>query len=216
MSNLARKLETQDVFQIMGKIVRVEEGRFLVRTGRGDMRASRATSCLIAPKLDDFVLLAGAPSGAAFVIAVLEREEGAGAEISCEGDIEIKSTGGSVRVASKDGIDLVSQREVSVLAEGVRIAATKGSVLLDNLSYIGSLVRAEIGKVKHEGGILERTLERVSEKVKRSFRRVEELDQVKAERIDYSAKQVMSLRAENAIVTAEQLVKMDGEQIHLG
>ncbi|MDC0742491.1 DUF3540 domain-containing protein [Polyangium mundeleinium] len=214
--NLARKLDELEAYQVMGTVVHAEPGLFIVRTGRGDMRARRATSCLVEPRIDDFVLVAGAPSGAAWVLAVLEREEGAGASLACDGDLEIKVPEGRVRVASKEGIDLVSQKDVSVLADGVRVHAATGSVVMDSLSYLGGLVRSEIGKLRHEGGIVERVVERVSERVKRSFRKVEEVDQVKAERIDYSAKQVMSLRAENAIVTAEELVKMDGEQIHLG
>jgi hypothetical protein len=215
MSNLARKLDELEAFQIMGTIVRAEDGLFVVRTGRGDMRARRATSCLVEPKVNDFVLVAGAPTGAAYVLAVLEREE-KGAALACDGDLEIKLPDGRLRVASKEGIDLVSAGEVAIAAEGVRVHASTGSVVLDRLSYIGSLMRAEIGKLRVEGGIFERVATRVSERVKRSFRTVEEIDQVKAERIDYAAKQVMTLRAENAIVNAEQLVKMDGEQIHLG
>ncbi len=45
---------------------------------------------------------------------------------------------------------------------------------------------------------------------------MEELDQVKAEHIDYAASASMSLHAQNALVTAEELVKVDGEQIHVG
>ncbi|WP_170319868.1 DUF3540 domain-containing protein [Polyangium spumosum] len=216
MSNLARKLDELDAFQVMGTVVRAEDGFFVVRTGRGDMRARRATSCLVEPRERDFVLVAGAPSGAAYVLAVLEREAGAGAAIACDGDLEIKLPQGGLRVAAKENIDFVSAAEVGVAAEGVRVHASSGSVVLDSLSYLGSVVRAEIGKLRHEGGVVERVVERVSERVKRSFRKVEEVDQLRAERIDHSARQVMSLRAENTIVSAEQLVKMDGEQIHLG
>ena len=63
---------------------------------------------------------------------------------------------------------------------------------------------------------LDSVLDRFSQRVKRSYRTVEETDQLKAERIDYTASSTMSLHGENALVTAEQLVKVDGEQIHLG
>jgi hypothetical protein len=52
--------------------------------------------------------------------------------------------------------------------------------------------------------------------VKRSYRFVEEADQVKAQRIDYAAEKSVCLRGENALVVAEELVKVDGGQIHLG
>ena len=47
-------------------------------------------------------------------------------------------------------------------------------------------------------------------------RTVEGLDQVKAEQIDYAAQKTASMRGENTLVTAEELVKVDGAQIHVG
>jgi hypothetical protein len=214
--NLARKLDDLEAFQIMGTVLRLEGKTFVVRTGRGEYRASRATSCLVEPREADFVLLAGAPTGAAYVLAVLERKEGAGAELACDGDLTIKVPEGRVSIAASEGIDLATRRDVTVLSEGVSVHANTGQVVLDKLSYLGSFVRSEIGKLRHEGGVIERVVDRVSERVKRSFRKVEELDSVQAERIDMSARQVMTMRAKNAVVIAEELVKMDGEQIHLG
>ena len=49
-----------------------------------------------------------------------------------------------------------------------------------------------------------------------SEKRVDGLDQLKAEHVDHSAKKTMNLHGENAVMTARQLVKVDGEQIHVG
>jgi hypothetical protein len=227
MSNLARKLDELDVFQTMGKIVRIErdggnasggakKGAVLVvRTNRGDLRAKRAVGCLVEPREQDFVLVAGDPHGACYVLSVLERE-GEGTAIACDGDLDIKLTSGKLRVASQEGIDLVSAKEVSVAAGGFNVHAGAASFVLGQLSYLGSVVRAELEKAKLTSGILDTVVDRVSQRVKRSFRTVEEIDQVKAERIDYAANQTMTLRGENTLVTAKELVKMDGEQIHMG
>ena len=214
--NLARKLDEIDAFQVMGTVLRVEGPLLVVRTSRGEFRARRATSCLVEPREADFVLLAGAPSGAAYVIAVLEREDGAGVELASDGDLAIKATGGRVSIAAADGIDLATARDLSVLSEGVRVHAQTGSIVLDKLSYLGSFVRSEIGKLRQEGGVVERVVDRVTDRVKRSFRKIEEIDHVDSKIIHYAAKQVMTMRAKNAVVMAEELVKMDGEQIHLG
>jgi len=52
--------------------------------------------------------------------------------------------------------------------------------------------------------------------MKRSFRTVEDIDQLKAKKIDYAAETTMALRAEHAVVHAEELVKVDGKQIQMG
>lgn len=215
-ANLARKLDEVDAFQVMGKVLRAEGPVYVVRTDRGDFRARRATSCLVAPREADFVLIAGAPSGAAYVLAVLEREEGAGVEIVSDGDLSLEAPGGRVSIAAGEGIDLATARDVSVVSEGVNVHAEMGNIVLDKLSYLGAFVRSEIGKLRQEGGVVERVLDRVTDRVKRSFRKVEEIDHVDAKLIDYAAKQALTMRAKNAVVVAEELVKMDGEQIHLG
>jgi hypothetical protein len=77
-------------------------------------------------------------------------------------------------------------------------------------------VRAQIDKLKLFAEHVDSVAERVAARVRRSYRTVEECDQVRAERIDYVAKGTMTLHAENALLTAEELVKLDGEQIHVG
>jgi hypothetical protein len=215
MSNLARKLDELDVFQAMGRVVRKDQGKLVVRTHRGDLFAKRAVGCLVEPREDDFVLVAGEPSGACYVLSVLERE-GDGVTIACEGDLDIKLQSGRFQVASQEGIDLVTAKEVSVAAGGVSVHAGTGKVVVDTLSYLGSVVRAELEKIKIQSGTLDAVLDRFSQRVKRSYRNVEEIDQLKAKNIDYEAKQTMALRSENAVISAQELVKMDGEQIHVG
>lgn len=217
MSNLATELCGQEIFQTMGRITAVDQqGMLTVRTDRGDLRAKRAAGCLLEPRADDFVLVAGEPHSACYVLTVLERDDPRQAAIAHDGDLEIKLPSGRLRVVSEQGIDFVSPSDISFVAGVLRAHAGTAKLVMDKLSYLGRLVSTEVDKVKHEGGILETTLERISQRVQRSFRTVEEIDRVKAKRIDYAAEQVMALRAENAIVNAEQLVKVDGEQIHMG
>jgi hypothetical protein len=59
-------------------------------------------------------------------------------------------------------------------------------------------------------------IDSISQKVKRSYRVVEDIDHVRSSQIDYRASKNMSLRGQNALINAEELVKIDGDQIHLG
>jgi hypothetical protein len=89
-------------------------------------------------------------------------------------------------------------------------------VVLSRLSFVGSVVQAEVERLKLLAESVDTTLTRLYQRVKRSYRVVEELDQLKAERIDYEAKELLSLHGKHATITAESLVKVDGDQIHLG
>jgi hypothetical protein len=42
------------------------------------------------------------------------------------------------------------------------------------------------------------------------------MDQLRAKRVDYTAEKSMHLHGENTLMTADSLVKLDGEHIHMG
>ncbi len=216
MTNLARKLEDNSVFQEYGVVERVEATHATVATPRGVWRAKRAASCLLAPERGDEVLLAFGGERGCWVLAVLERSPGSPARIEVEGDLALSLPRGRFTVAAQEGVDLVSAGEVAVTSSTVRVSAAQGTVAIDALAYVGRHVQAEVERVKAIVGNLDTVADRVWQRVKRSYRFVEETDQVRAERIDYEARGTINLHGENAVVTAEKLVKADGEQIHLG
>lgn len=215
MDNLARAIEETGIHQAIGAVVGVEGPVFLVQSEEGEYRARRAVSCLVEPQRGDEVLLV-AREGACFVLAVLTREEGGKTRLSAEGDLEINLKKGRFVVASQEGIDLVAAKDVSITAGGLNVRAGEGNVFIDRLSMLGTVARAEIEKVKLFAGSLDSVLDRLHQKVKRSYRRVEEVDQVKAGQIDYVAEKTMTLRSTNTVMTAEELVKVDADQVHLG
>ncbi len=244
MKGVAKKLPTSadrpsDSFQAMGTILRSEGPFFVVRTDHGDLRCRRAVSCLVEPKVDDFVLCAArsdaelnkdgalaaprlvqsrvvAEPAAAYVLAVLERENTETTTLTADGNLDIKLSSGKLRMASSEGIDLVSSKHVQVGAAHFGVHATTAKLVAQEMLVFGAHALGEIAAIRLKGGIMDKVFERVSERVQRSFRRVEEIDQLKAKQIDYVAEETMSMRSENMVATAKELVKVDGEQIHFG
>lgn len=193
-----------------------EGARFGIKTQAGRVLASRAVSCLVLPEPGDRVLAAELPGEGWFILAVLTREGVSAVSVCAEGDLRIQAPHGRVSVAAEAGVDLVSTSTVSVTAAQVEMRAARGNVVIDALGFVGTAVVAQLDKVDVVARAMERTVERVTERVKRAYRFVEEIDQLRAERIDYVAKKNMSLRGQNALVTAQDLVKVDGAQIHMG
>jgi hypothetical protein len=216
MRNLARKIEPEPVFQDIGTITRVCGPLLVVRTPSGDLEATRAASCLLEPAMGDRVLVGGSRREGMYVLAILVREHGARAAVAVDGDLEIRVPGGRFVVAAQEGVDLVSGGDVSVVSGRINVNAADGNVALGRLTFLGTLLQAEVEVVKILAERIDSVVDRVAQRVKRSYRAVEETDQVRAERIDYVAKKTASLHGENALLTAEELVKIDGEQIHVG
>lgn len=220
MSNLAKKLNDDSAVQEIGTVALVDDTQpgacsLLVTTSRGDYRARRALSCLLAPVVGDRVLLASTEAGSSWVLAVLERDGDEAPCISADGDLSVRLPRGRFTVAA-ESVEMVASKDVSLTSTGLRVHAKEGNLVLHKLSVLGRYVVGEFEKVKTVAASLDQVLDRFSQRVDRSYRNVTGYDSLRAEQVDYRAKRTMSLHAENAVVTAEELIKMDGEQIHIG
>ncbi|WP_438028851.1 DUF3540 domain-containing protein [Sorangium sp. So ce233] len=212
---VARQIEPEAAYQEVGRVVRPADGAFVVATGAGELEARRAVSCMVGPETDDVVLVSVLPGRGAYILAVLERE-GSDVSVVLEGDLHVKLPSGRFVVGAAEGVTFASGKEVGVVAGEVKVNARLGSIFVESLSYLGTAVQAEVEKAKVKAAAFDATVERVVQRVKRAYRFVEEFEQLRAGRVDYVAKKNMSLRGENTLVTAEELVKLDGAQIHLG
>jgi hypothetical protein len=215
MTQTAEKIRYEDVFVDAGTVIALEPGGFAVRRGNLRVVARRAVSCLVEPEVGDRVLLAS-PDDACFILAVLEREAGKAARVVLDGDLEVRLPKGRFAVSSQEGIDLATAKEAALVAGRLAVNAVKADVVVEAMSFLGSRVHAEIERVKLVAEHFDSVLDRLHQRIKRSYRFVEETDQVRADHLDYIAKKQVRVHGHDAILTADQLVKMDGEQVHIG
>ncbi|MEZ4306952.1 MAG: DUF3540 domain-containing protein [Polyangiaceae bacterium] len=183
----------------------------------GSFDARRAKSCLVAPGPGDKVLCVVDGEGAT-VIAVLAGDEGEASTttISADGDLAIQARGGRVSVCGASGVELTSGESVGIAGKEVHVRAKTGTVAVEELGFFGRLVQAEVAKVAVLAEQMDSVVTRISQRAKRVFRFVEEVDQTRAGTVDMRAQGMLGLRAENAVVSARVLAKVDGEQIHIG
>ncbi|WP_437315859.1 DUF3540 domain-containing protein [Sorangium sp. So ce385] len=198
-----------------GAVLRFDGSAYIVETDDGEVRAKRATSCLLEPATGDLALLA-VVNGTHYILAVLEREEGAPSRLVSEGDLQIRLQSGSLGLSAPDGVHVQSGKDLSMVASTFRVQAKEGHVALGLFSFVSKVVRGEVDRAKLVGRSLDAHLERLMQRVKRSYRIVEEADHVRADRIDYAAKGNLAIHSENAKITASHLVKIDGDQIQVG
>ena len=197
-----------------GAVVRVIGTSFHVRTPSGELQAKKAKSCLMEPALGDYVLVSSS-NGGAYVLAVLEREEGAPATLAFEGDLRIAPTG-QLSLSSEVSVDIASPRRVKLASKEIDIEASSASILVDALSVVGARLKADVTAIRIVGDALDSVFQRVSQSMKRSFRIVEETDHLDARDIAWSAEENLVIHAGNTVLTSEDLVKLDANQIHLG
>lgn len=215
MGNVAKKMEPEVAYQATGRITDARGALFTVVSGSAEYDARRATSCLVEPQEGDQVLLSIVPGRGTYIVAVLEREA-EGVRLALEGDLELHAPNGRVVIAAKDGVDLVSTSAVRVTSDELKVTSRAADLVIDQLGLMGATVQAQVQKVKVVAETIDQAADRVVQRLKRAYRFVAEMDQTRAQRIDMTAEKTLNLHAENAVVTAQELVKVDGSQIHMG
>jgi hypothetical protein len=196
MSGIAQQIgaahESAEILSCDGAAV------LLLRDGREE-HARRAYSCLVEPVPGDLVLV-GRAGGQAYVLAVLERR----------GDA-------AMRLAMPDGATIGGGAGRLNLAAGTLVVdADTTQVATRSLDVVATRTEAHLGRVGLFAEAIETIAQRVIGRFRRSFRFVEEGEQLRARDIDQRASGHVNLKGETITVQGGALVKLRSDQIHLG
>jgi len=216
MDNLARKQVYSEATQEYGKVVGQEDSFYSVETASGLYRVLRAVSCVVQPEVTDLVLVSLSSLGGGYILAVLEREQGAKATLSFDSDVDIRTSEGSLSIASKRGIDLASPEDINLISSRLGIVSSEGEINISKLTFLGSFFEGSLETVKLLARTFDSITERFFRRTKRSYRFIEDTDQVKAGSLNYIADKSLMLRGTFSQMTAKEDVHIDAERINIG
>jgi hypothetical protein len=216
MSNAARKLDDQPGYLTIGKVVASRANVIVVELDGRAVDCERAAMCLLEPRRDDEVLVSEA-SGRRFVLGVLTRAATSdAARIGVDGDLELYVRRGRLSVTTQKGVDVQSAGEATLTAPRVALRAVEGEAMFDKVKLLAAGARVELGRLSFVAEKVDTLCERLWQRVKRSYRFVEETDQLRAGSIDQHARGLLRVHSDNAVITAKHLTKIDAGQIQLG
>ncbi len=211
MIQSARRIEVgaDPVHQEIGTVDGMVAEGLRVRSAAGVFDARRAVSCLVEPGVGDLVLLAVPAAGPLYVLAVLERSDGAepGVRVRVDGPLAIET---------EDRVTIKGRQQVAIETRRFDVKAGAARLALGAVELLATVADAKVEVAKLVADAVDVVSDRVLERVKRSYRFVEELDVTRARDIDTRAEQTIQVRGRNAVMSAEQLYKIDAEQVHLG
>lgn len=216
MDNLARVLDSEQVFLEYGRVIGSEDRFFTVETDRVELKATKSLSCLVEPLPGDTVLVSQTTSGKCYVLSILEREDQGPTSLVFDGDVDLKTRAGRLRMAAQEGIDLVSAKDTALISAQLSVNCVQAEVTIQHLSFFSNFLQGQIQKIKLIGQACDSVFERVSQRVKRCYRRVEDLEQLTAGQLNYRVKKLMSLRGKYSVLTAEENVRIDADKILMG
>jgi hypothetical protein len=185
-----------------------------VRLGDRRVLARRATSCLVEPLVADRVLVAE-EADQAFVLAILEREGGAATTIAPEGDLEVAPRGKFV-VTAPAGVHLATARDMTLSATRLESVVDEAALVWKTVRLAGRAVLAEVQKTEIVSDDATSIVGRFVQRAKRVIRVVEGMETLRTGQLDVQAESNLRMHGQTSIVTASDLVKVDGKQIQLG
>lgn len=184
--------------------------------GAGESEVARvASSCILAPAVGDRVL-ALISGHEAWVLAILDRPVTNISTLEFDGDVELRSLSGNVRIEADNELRLKSSGSTFLQGPRLRVSVAVADILTGRLGWIGEVFDVRFGKGNIVSQWVDSVVEKFSLRARNSIKQVEEVDQVRSGQIDYRADKNLSLKARNVLADASQLAKVNGKQIHLG
>lgn len=192
-----------------GTVLSIDDGYYIVGGEWGSLAVKRALSCQLLPAPGDRVLVSGSLPDEAYLIAVLERH---GTTPLCT----TLGEGVSLRVDGPGRLSVHAAQSLSLNADEIGIVGRTGRVLLAEIQACARQAVFSLQATRLIGDIFESSLGRLSQFLGSSQRTVQGLDQTRSGDIDCRADHTIQLQGQQVFATAEKLVRLDGDQIHIG
>jgi hypothetical protein len=216
MKSVARQRVSVPVEQKVGRVVKEANGEGLFGVDLDGYRceARRAVSCLVEPFVGDTVLAVVHADGI-HVLAILDRPSAdAPTRLACGLNVEIQATERISMMAPHVEVNgLVS---TAMRGQNVAVRAVELDVVAGEATLCGHAAVVEVERIKTVAETRETSAERSIERLGHAYRFVRDSEEVHADRLHFTAKQQVSIHGRHSMVTAAELVKLDGGQIHLG
>ncbi|MGE4263156.1 MAG: DUF3540 domain-containing protein [Desulfovibrio sp.] len=188
-------------------------------TPLGALSCQRAASCLLRPEQGDLALVAlpAASRSTAFILAVLERgQAGSPAMLDLHSGARLCAPAGGVHIEAAQGISLSTPAEFSASAGSMSFAAGSVRWLASAFSFLGKALELVTQRFTETAAERETQAGTWTQRLGDSFRHVEDMDETQAGMVRTLARDTALLHGRVTHVQAEEFVKVDGQEVHLG
>ena len=218
MRNTAERIEADQPVLEYCTVVGEKNGVWTVSAGGAVYTAKRAAGCLLKPEKNDTVLLSIANKGPCYILSVLERtgRKAASSTLSFEGNVNLDVHSGSLRVFADEGIALTTPEAMAMTSDDMGINARTASANVGKLSFLAEAFDGRIQKIKLIADAIDSVFRRAVERFVTSYRYVEKHEEIQSRSTRMLIDETLTMQTKNTVHIAEEHVKIDAEQIHLG
>jgi hypothetical protein len=212
---LMKKTAPRPVALSYGQVTGRKEDIWFVLTDDGRvLGAQKADGCLLTPEISDRVLLAEDGSDEGFILNILVKSSGR-SDVVLPGNGTIRAGDGDLALTA-DNIIVSGQKSASFAAPELSLTGVTARTSFLSFSFLAQTLEARVGKAATMIETLDTVCGRLTERLKTSFRWIENFEQTKAGRISMIVKERFAVRARHASLLTEEEVSIDGRKIRLG
>ncbi len=219
MDNLARQLKIDLPELAYGLVQSCQNGLFSVRTETGLLSCRKADGCLLRPEAGDKVLVSTCEEHdcQGYVLSVICKAESTQpAELHYEGDLRIRTSRGDLTLATDRDLNLVASQRASVLSRTLTAGTETAELRAEKVSMTARLLRGSCKAVLMVAENVEHTFSQLTQRLRNSVRMVEEHEEISTGSSRLAVENNYVVHTANEFHSAEDLIKLDGEEVHLG
>ncbi len=200
----------------LGVVHGEQGGLWQIQSDDGVVRlATVAHSCLVTPEPGDRVSALCAGSDC-WILAILERDDSRDLKLRFAGDVEIECPSGSLSVRAAEALDLGSDRLVSIHGPVIRFSTALAEHFCKAASWVGERLETTFERIRTVTRRMDTVADQHHQSARTFIRKTEQMDRVQAGQLDLRARNAMTLRGEHILAKADELGKIDADQIQLG
>ena len=188
----------------------------IVLSEAGIRSARRAAGCLLQPQAGDRVLCINDERGQYYILNVLERSAETPAVVDFEHGAVIRSERGAITLAASQRLDLTAAGPVQLLGKSLAVSAEEAVCRIGRTTLAGDELSSHVSRVRVFADSVATVARSMLQRLKNCFRKVDGLDQLNAGDKLETVQNLSATRARQAVITAEQDVRLDGARVHIG
>ena len=181
-------------------VLRVSGSSLVIEIEGETRRAIRAAGCLLDPQEGDTVLAYCGEEALPIVVTILLSGEG-----------REKRT-----MTFSGGIDISSDGEIGIAARRFTGRFSECSLAGGTLSLAGEVLSFTGRSIVHVGETLERVAGWLIDQARGASRHIEGVDRAVSGEIHLESERMVSIQSRTTLISGSDLVKIDGDQVHLG
>lgn len=202
---------------LIAMVVDVTESGVTIDLDGETVWATRSSGCLIDPRIGDQAVVLLLSPIRPVILAIIDSSSSLDnpRTMSFPGGVSILVSGGELSIRSPSGISITSGH-IEVKGEICQGTFSRLKVSGETLSFSGGILSFAARRITAIGRSIERVAEWLSDHAHMSNRTINTIDRSVSGQTQIESETVVSIQSETTLIQGRDLVRIDGDQIHLG